>query len=383
MTMPSSHASGAWRFLGASATVLGLIVHAGAAHGQANPYRRVAVLQAPADVVQIVPADVFAKGQVAGLTQVKTGETTRYYFDGLRIVAAKEAVRRSDATIWRADGVAITLPALARGVDARVWSMNSSGVAAGESKTYLDRTNSVAVVWRDGKVVDLGAGARSSARHINESGLVLGRRALTSSVLSDGEFFVGKDKATLKWLKPLPPGANSLFCVGLTDAGQVVCRTFGTEGGVSRTKAHVWSNGVFSEIVSPEGGEVLAMAVSPSGIVAGYVNMPGGGTRGFTWQAGQWRWLPDPPLPAPVLWSVYDVNDRGEVLLYGYTMYGYNGTTFLWNGLNHVPLNDLVVDSAPGETIGSSRLGPRGELLVNFQWKVDGALRFKDAVYAP
>ncbi len=76
MTMPSSHASGAWRFLGASATVLGLIVHAGAAHGQANPYRRVAVLQAPADVVQIVPADVFAKGQVAGLTQVKTGETT-------------------------------------------------------------------------------------------------------------------------------------------------------------------------------------------------------------------------------------------------------------------------------------------------------------------
>lgn len=366
-----------------SAALLTLVLQASHAQSQANPYRRLAVLQSPANASQIVTADVFAQGTVVGAAQIKTGQTTRYYFDGLKVVAVKENTYRYQPTLWDVRGVPVALPPLSSGVDARVWSMNGSGVTVGESKTFLDRTNSVAVAWRNGKAVDLGAGARSSARHINASGLVLGHRALTSSLFSELEFFVGKDKASLKWLKPLPAGATSLYCVGLTDAGQVVCRSNAVVNGDLEFKSHVWSNGVFSELVSPSGGEVVAMAVSPSGIVAGYVNMPDNSSRGFTWQNGQWRWLPDPPLPAPVRWDVYDVNDRGEVLLSAVTISQYNSTNYLWNGLAHVSVSDLVADRAPGESVGASRLGPQGEVLVNFQSKVNGVLQFKEAVYAP
>ncbi len=383
MSLPFLKAARAWRTACVGATLLCLLSHAAHAQSTANPYRRLAVLQSPTSAAQIVPIDVFGPGTVVGAAPIKTGQTTRYYFDGLKVIAVKENTFRYQPTLWDVRGVPTALPPLSSGVDARAWSMNSSGVTVGESKTFLDRTNSVAVVWRNGKAVDLGAGSRSSARHINASGLVLGHRSVSDSWLSNLDFFVGKDKASLKWIKPLPTGATSLFCVGLTDAGQVVCRSSATVNGNLQFKSHIWTNGVFSEIVSPAGGEVVAMAVSPSGIVAGYVNMPDFSSRGFTWQNGQWRWLPDPPLPAPVRWDVYDVNDRGEVLLSAYTVYQYNSTNYLWDGMKHVAVSDLVADREPGETVGASRLGPQGQVLVNFQSKVNGVLQFKDAVYAP
>jgi uncharacterized membrane protein len=383
MSLPTFESARAWRTACVSAALLCVLSQSAHAQSSANPYRRLAVLQSPANAAQIVPADVFGPGTVVGAAQIKTGQTTRYYVDGLRVIAVKENTFRYQPTLWDVRGVPTALPPLSSGVDARAWSMNSSGVTVGESKTFLDRTNGVAVVWRNGKAVDLGAGARSSARHINASGVVLGHRALTSASLSDLEFFVGKDKATLKWLKPLPAGATSLYCLGLTDAGQVVCRSNATVNGDLQFKSHVWTNGVFSEIVSPAGGEVLAMAVSPSGIVAGYVNLPDNSSRGFTWQNGQWRWLPDPPLPAPVRWDVYDVNDRGEVLLSAYTVYQYNSTNYLWDGMKHVAVSDLVADREPAETVGASRLGPQGEVLVDIQSKVNGVLQFKQAIYAP
>ena len=69
-----------------------------------TPYRRVAELAPVPNAVYQVALDVQAMGQGAGYASTKTGETTRYYFDGLKVVAVKEPILRRDAVVWNSQG---------------------------------------------------------------------------------------------------------------------------------------------------------------------------------------------------------------------------------------------------------------------------------------
>lgn len=349
----------------------------------ATPYRRVGELVAVPDAAYNVALDVQSMGQAAGYASTKTGETTRYYFNGIKIVAAKEPILRRDAVVWNTQGKPTFQPALTTGGTANAWAMNDAGSATGDSATLFDKSG-VAVVWRSGKPVDLGAGSRSTGRAINASGWVLGAKSQTTSLFSPKDYFLAKDKASLKWLKPVPAGVDSLYCLGLSDAGQALCRGDGhSSAGDLVFRTFLWSGSGFTELVAPEAGSVVPAHITPAGMVTGVLQRAGGLTKLFQWQAGAWRFLPDPPLPADVISSVVDANDRGEMVVSAWSTGTRESGTYLWTGREHVAVRSLITDLAEGESLSGVKLGPEGQLLVTISSTINGQIRDRQAIYAP
>ena len=349
----------------------------------ATPYRRVGELVAVPNAAYNVALDVQSMGQAAGYASTKTGETTRYYFNGIKFIAVKEPVLRRDAVVWNTQGQPILQPALTSGGTANAWAMNDAGSATGDSTTLFDKSG-VAVVWRGGKAIDLGAGSRSSGRAINASGWVLGAKSQTSSISSPKDHFLAKDKASLKWLKPVPAGVDSLYCTGLSDAGQVLCRGDGiSSAGDLVFRAFLWTGTTFTELVAPEAGNLVYLQMTPAGSVAGVLQRAGGLTKLFQWQAGTWRFLPDPPLPADVISSVVDANDRGEMIVSAWSTATRESGKYLWTGREHVAVRSLITDLAAGESLLSVKLGPEGQLLVTITSTINGQIRDRQAIYAP
>jgi uncharacterized membrane protein len=341
-------------------------------------------LQSPPSTLDLRANAVNDLGQTAGYALIKTGQSTRLTFVAGKLKFITTDKYKVQATTWSRQGVPSALPPLSSGAAAYASVLNGEGAVAGYSFTAADRNNAVAVAWRNGRVSDLGAGVGSTPLDLNASGLVLGRRVPSGG--GPVSYFVAKDKASLKWLPAATSPASELDCVGLTDAGEVVCRAHAAvdlPGGTTtfRFSGYVWANGGFTAMISPDGAQVLPYAVSSSGIVAGALKVESQPDRAFLWQAGTWRVLPD--LSA---WGrnvfVTDVNNRGEVIV-NVGESGQTHRTLLWNGQAYLDAQSLVPDRADGELAALRRLNNQGEMLVELSQTVNGTPASRFITIAP
>jgi hypothetical protein len=350
------------------------------------PYNLATNLQAPANTLFMVGSAFNDLGQSAGSSYIKTGQSTKYYFEGGKLKSLVVDTFRVQATTWSAQGVPTALPPLSSGANAYVFGMSAAGVVVGNSYGLFDRTNAVAVAWRNGKVADLGAGSKSGASDVNASGLILGSRSVTSNYVTTTSYFTGKDKASLKWLTPLPSTVSDLYCMGLTDAGEVLCRGSKIVAGPSGAsefvyRGFVWANGSFTELVSPVGGQVLPFAVSRSGIVAGVVQVAGQADRAFVWQAGAWRWLPDLSAYGNAV-TIWQVGNRGDVVLHAGPL-GQDSTALVWNGQKYLEVSAIVPGRAANEVANVRKVNSQGQLLVELSSTVNGKAVSRFVVIAP
>ncbi len=349
-------------------------------------YSLLSSLQPPANTLSLVLGTLNDLGQTAGNSYIKTGQTTRYYLEGGKLKSVVVDTFRVQATTWSSQGVPTALPPLSSGANAYVFGMNDSGVVVGNSFTLFDRSNAVAVAWRGGKAVDLGAGSKSNATDVNASGVILGARSVTANGVSTTRYFTGKDKASLKWLTPTPSSVSDLYCMGITDANDVVCRGRSIETGSAGEgstvyRGYVWANGAFTELVSPIGGQVLPFAVSKSGLVAGVVQTLGQSDRAFLWQGGNWRWLPDLSAYGDSI-TVWQVGSRGDVVLTVGPL-GQASTTLVWDGQRYLALDAIVPGRGANEVAYVREVNSKGQLLVELSSQVNGKFTSRYVVIGP
>ncbi len=371
----------------ATTLILGVaLVPLAQAQGNSSLYNLVTTLQAPANTLFMVSGAFNDLGQSAGSSYIKTGQSTKFYVEGGKLKSLKVDTFRVQATTWSGQGVPTALPPLSSGANAYVFGMNAAGVVVGNSYGLFDRTNAVAVAWRNGKVADLGAGGKSSASDVNASGQILGSRSVTSNSVTTTTYFTGKDKASLKWLTPLPNTVNDLYCMGISDANEVVCRgskyaVLSPGVGETMYRGFVWANGSFTELVSPVGGQVLPFAVSKSGIVAGVVQVAGQADRAFLWQAGAWRWLPDLSAYGNAV-TIWQVSNRGDVVLQAGPL-GQDSTSLVWNGQKYLEVSAIVPGRAANEVANVRKVNSLGQLLVELSSTVNGKAVSRFVVIAP
>ena len=332
-------------------------------------YTVTATLQAPAGAFNLSAIGLNELGQTSGGTTLKTGTGSKLVYTGGRWQVVSYDLIRAQATIWSATGAPTVLKPLSSGARAYAGRLNDQGWATGASYKLFDNSNGVAVLWLDGKVIDLGAGAKTFGDVVNNQGWVLGSKDATSGGSDAGNHFVWHDK-TLQWLRPNLAGVSNLVCLGfLSDAGAVPCRSdtnnFSPESGTSSTtyRGFVWAAGVFTEMVYPEAASVLPYAMSRSGVVAGIIQQTGKPDRAFVWRDGVWSLMPDVSSTGTVS-SVRSVNDSATVLL-SVTTAARGFKNLMWRGNEVVDIAPLVPGLEAGENANVSRINNRGQLLTD------------------
>ncbi|MFC4016354.1 hypothetical protein ACFOW4_00085 [Micromonospora sp. GCM10011542] len=200
------------------------------------------------------------------------------------------------------------------------FDVNDSGVVAG---SRFDRQGSPdrAVVWRDGRIIDLGTfggqagpyGTDSVAYAVNNSGHVAGGAITPSGAL---HAFVWKGGA-LQDLGTLGGVTESTYARDINDRGHVV--------GVSQNRAGemhatLWREGTIRDLGTLGGNYSEARAVNEAGQVVGLARTATDEyykERAFLWQGGRMvdlnkrvRNLP----PTVTLRSADDVNEDGVIV---------------------------------------------------------------------
>lgn len=245
-------------------------------------------------------------GQAVGNGMLNLGSTTKLVWVGGKLRWVTVPIERTGAMMWTG-GQATRLKPLLTNASATVRDINDSGWAVGDAnKSTATDASSYAVLWRNGTVKDLGAGARSVAQFINASGWVAGARYVSTSAPRVPFIWRGSSVLTLS----PPSGASGVGCVGLSDAGVMPCRSNDLATG-ART-SYLWSNGSYQALTHPDASQVYVGASSANGTVAGTL-VPNSETRErvFTWKNGQYTLLA--PWPEGYSGQVLSVSDAGVV----------------------------------------------------------------------
>ena len=216
-------------------------------------------------------------------------------------------------------GKLVDMGTLPGGDNSAVISMNARGDATGASETGTEDPQTHyqavhAVLWRNGKILDLGTlpgGNESGGNAVNDQDQVAG---FSSNGVPDRSSFAG-------W--------------------------------PTQTRAFLWSNGVMQDLGTLGGPDSLASSLNQSGQVAGwsYTNAtanPGSGqltVDPFLWSNGVMR---DLGTLGGTGGAAFDVNNQGKVVGTSNLAGDQKHHAFLWNGTSMVNLGTLGGDDSEG-----------------------------------
>jgi probable HAF family extracellular repeat protein len=217
--------------------------------------------------------DVNDRGQVVGETSTDTDYQT-------------------DAFIWQ-HGVMTDLGTLG-GHGARVTDINDRGQVVGSDVTPDRQVH--AVLWQDGKVIDLGPG---EARAINNRGQIVGDTQADSNAPRYGVLW--ENGRTVR-LSEQPSSATAI-----NDEGQIAA---GDESGM-----FLWQHGDLVRL----GRQGLPWAINDRGQIVGETSAGPGLETAFAWDHGVFiTLLPSAPAERSVARTI---NDRGQVAGNSFTRY--------------------------------------------------------------
>ena len=222
-----------------------------------------------------------------------------------------------------------------------------------------------AVIWRDGKLVDIGDLADSTiadpwtyVHAWNHSGQVVGRSQVRDPKVLDSYWsgvlqlyhpFLWENGVMrdLGVLAPLPcPAPNSAIdcswgeAVDINAHGVVVGNSSGAAG---KTRVFMWENGVMRDLGVSPGRNTEALAINDRGQVLGTID---DGTT-FVWDNGQTQIIPAEFWP-------WKLGPNGEVLLRG--IRGLASHLFIWQAGQLADLGEAEAHTinSRGEVVGES-----------------------------
>jgi probable HAF family extracellular repeat protein len=227
---------------------------------------------------------IFRKGQPPrslGFVAIPTGindrgDVTSYVRPGCRGCP-------SHALHWH-DGILTTLdpsPGSPGQLGARALGLNNAGEVVGTSGGDPSTGQAVALVWRDGRPVDLGrfGGDRAEASGINDRGQILVTSRSEATGLATTLLIDGDRAQTLG----TPSGWGGDHAAALNNVGDVI--------GTSNGSPFLWRRGVMIDIrplIPPTSGlTVIAVTgINNSGTIVGHGYDINGNSRGFLLELG-------------------------------------------------------------------------------------------------
>lgn len=237
-------------------------------------------------------------------------------------------------------------------------SLNDLGWVAGVTTT---RTTATPVLWRAGRLTEIGPAGSYSSVLINDSGTV----ALLMPSATEERILLWRDGATRSFGRPVLPGAGPLPVAslrGLNNRGQLVgvardlpcMQTPCSHAFALRDGELAWLEpGRKSEPVAVNDGGLVALAPERGEPGNGYLLGPEGR-----------RAIP-PPHPEAASWTVIDINDRGQVLGTYETAGGQRGT-FVWDGTSFMRIEgrrDALDLNNHGDVLFSQAVYRGGQLI--------------------
>jgi probable HAF family extracellular repeat protein len=244
-------------------------------------------------------------------------------------------------------------------VDLGAWSafsLNNAGQIAG--------TNGDAVLWDNGNVIHLGAGAGSSARGINDAGQVAGFARFGGSSTMHAFFWDASSGLTDLGVLPNRPYSQA---TDFNLAGQVVgtSKTVNSTNDLVGGRAFVWDSASGMQDVSYFGSSTtacIATAINSNGQIAGYseYSQPGDMTSYFFADSAFFRdqygtTTPIGPLPGWTYSKALDNNDLGQVV-------GSSGDTqFLPHSMTYRPQQAFIWQNGVITGLGAPPGYPRSE----------------------
>ncbi len=248
--------------------------------------------------------------------------------------------------------IGFPLPSIG-GMDTHVEDINDKGEAVGWGESADGATH--AVLWRNGKAVDLGTpgGGSSWAFGINNNSQIVGSTETAEGINVP---FLWQEGTMM--VLPLRPGYTGGIAYDLNDAGTIV----GSLHTAPNSRQSVrWDPGD-AEIAPPSilFGGTAALALNEAGVAVGMGEPYGAyaSNRGMIWRPGDHPIILD---PQGSLWGqiAYDVNEAGVVVGKG------NTRSFRWiNGV----LEDPFRNSSGSEAHAINDAGT----IVGKEWYRDG-----------
>lgn len=164
-------------------------------------------------------------------------------------------------------------------------------------------------LYSDGVMSNLGTlgGGFSNAAAINDAGQVAGWASTTSNTIDVFLYSGGVMHDT---------GVQG-FPLGLNQSGEI-CGYYTVPGGVA-THGFVYSNNMFRDLGTLEGGNSGAEAINSNGQVVGYSEV-GSSTHAFLWSEGKFVDLANFPHDSDLVpLHAYAINDNGQIIGYAAT----------------------------------------------------------------
>jgi probable HAF family extracellular repeat protein len=264
---------------------------------------------------------------------------------------------RSRAFLWRG-GSLIALGTLG-GTSSYATALNDRGQIVGEAETRSGKTH--AFLWENGRMRDLGAlpdRHYSSAFGITNNGLVAGV-AQRSWADVHGHVVVWRVGRIRDLGEPWNPsrGADT-EPVDINGRGEIVGNTEyeGVTPRVFIERSFLW-DGRRLRTLPPRNARSKAVDINEPGQIAGWTYR--GDFRAVTWKRGRMRLLPRPPHRPGAFTNA--INDKGEIVGYSWNNRDVDNHAILWRNSTAIDLGTLggkqseaTAINNRGQVIGSS-----------------------------